>query len=219
MAEQIPGYPIMLNLQDRQVAVVGGGSVATRKVKDLLAAGARVLVISPRLSGELKQLAEAGKIQRIDAPYQRDMLNAYMPLLVIAATDDERANRIAAQDAERIRALCNRVDDSAESDFSSMARISRPPLTIALSANGSSPALLRQLKTQLDASIGGEYAILSQWLGDMRQPLKDAVDGQHERQLVYERVLESDVLSLLREDQIESARQRFQQIIGEVMAQ
>ena len=219
MPDATAGYPVMLNLQDRQVAVIGGGRVATRKARDLLAAGARVLVISPRLSGALKALAEKGEIQHIEAPYQRDMLNDYMPQLVITATDDERANRIAAQDAERIRALCNRADDSAEGDFSNMAQISKPPLTIALSANGSSPALLRQLKTRLDASIGGEYAILSQWLGETRQPLKAAVDGQIERQLLYERVLDSDVLTLLREDRVDCARRRFQQIMNEAIAQ
>ena len=219
MPESTAAYPVMLNLRDRQVAVIGGGKVATRKVGDLLSAGARVLVISPALSPALRQLVASGEIEHIAAPYQRDMLNEYMPLLVIAATDDERANRIAAQDARRIRAWCNLADGSAESDFSNMAQLNKPPLTIALAGNGSSPALLRQLRTQLDESIGGEYALLSQWLGELRAPLHDTVDSQSGRQRLYEEILDSDVLSLLRDNQIECARRRFQRIVSEATPQ
>ena len=213
------GYPVTLRLQDRQTVVIGGGSVATRRVKRLLDAGARVLVISPRLSDELRQLAEAGDIEHIQARYQRDMLNAFMPLLVIAASNDEDANRMAAQDAERIRALCNLADGSAESDFSHMALISQPPLTLALSANGSSPALLRHLKARLESTLGGEYAVLAGWLGEIRQPLKRDIACQRERRQVYERVLESDVPRLLRDGETEQARQAFQRIINEATPQ
>ena len=40
-------YPIVLELRDRPVLVVGGGSVAERKVDGLLQAGARPTLVSP----------------------------------------------------------------------------------------------------------------------------------------------------------------------------
>ena len=131
MPETTSGYPILLHLQDRQVAVVGGGRVATRKVRHLLSSGALVLVISPDVSAELQAFADASKIELIESRYERDMFNDYMPILVIAATDDERVNQIVAQDAHRVRALCNVANGSGVSDFSNMALISQPPLTIA----------------------------------------------------------------------------------------
>ena len=81
-ASETGGYPILLHLQDKQVAVIGGGRVAERKTARLLAAGARVLLISPTLTDELDALAQAGRINWIAAAYERDMLNDYMPLLV-----------------------------------------------------------------------------------------------------------------------------------------
>ncbi len=216
MSEFAAGYPILLHLQDKQAAVIGGGRVATRKVKHLLHSGARVLVISPSVSPELMGMANEGEIELIKSEYKRDMLNYHMPVLVIATTGDEGVNRMVAQDAHRIRALSNVANGSSkESDFSNMALINQPPLTLALSTNGTSPALLRQLKKQLESAIGEEYATLAQWLGDIRQPLKDTLGSQAERQLLYQRILDSDVLQLLRDNQQERARQSFQAILGE----
>ena len=208
-------YPIALHLQDKQVMVVGGGNVATRKVRQLLRSRALVALISPEASGELRSLADSGQIEWIQAKYERDMLNPYMPVLVFAASDDKRVNQIVAQDAHRIRALCNIVDGFGESDFSNMAQIDQPPLTIALSSGGASPALLRQLKSQLEAAISSETVVLSQWLGELRQPLKDELPCQAERQRLYQRLLDSEVPSLLREKRVGRARKLFQSIVAE----
>lgn len=214
MPEFAQGYPILLHLQDKQVAVIGGGAVATRKIKHLLAARARVLVISPAATDEIQAWSGQGQVEFLPATYRRDMLKEHMPLLVIAATDDAIVNQIVAQDAQRIRALCNVVNDSAaDSDFSNMAVLDRAPLTIALSSNGASPALTRRLKQQLERVIGAEYGILSEWLGELRQPLPDQLQPPAARRALYQRILDSDILALLRADQPESARRRFKEIV------
>ena len=219
MPELSQGYPILLRLQDKQVAVIGGGAVATRKVKHLLAAGARVLVISPAATDEILAWSGQGQIEFMQEAYRRDMLKEHMPLLVIAATDDAGVNQIVAQDAQRIRALCNVVNDSgADSDFSNMAVLDRAPLTIALSSNGASPALTRRLKQQLEQTIGAEYGILSEWLGELRQPLPDQLQSPAARRALYQRILDSDILALLRADQPESARQIFADIVKRELA-
>lgn len=220
MAESTTGYPILLNLTDRQVIVVGGGVVATRKVGNLLAAGARVLVISPEITPDLRNCVDAGQIEWLEATYQRDMMNTYMPLLVIATTDDARVNQTVAQDARRIRAWVNVVDDDREeSDFSNMAVLNHPPLMVALSTNGTSPALLRHLKAEISSAIGDEYAVLAAWLGEVRQPMKNAISTQPERQRLYRQILESDILLLLRDGKRDEAWAVFQQILAEGIPQ
>ena len=142
------------------------------------------------------------------------MFNDHMPILVIAATDDERVNQTVAQDAHRIRALCNVANGSSEhSDFSNMAHIEKPPLTIALSTNGQSPALLRALTAKLSHEIGAEYAVLADWLGEVRSETRAAKGSQRARQTLYEAVLNSKVLPLLRAGNQTEARQVFQQIV------
>ncbi len=208
------GYPIMMHLQDKPVAVVGGGRVAARKVRRLLKAGARVILISPEIAPAMHGLLNEGDVLWLQSKYQRDMFNDYMPILVIAATDDERVNQTVAQDAHRIRALCNVANgSSANSDFSNMALIDQPPLTIALSTGGKSPALLRALKAKLADDIGEEYAVLADWLGAIRGLTREANGSQPTRQALYEDILDSDVLALLREGKPSEARRIFQQIV------
>lgn len=207
-------YPIMLHLQDKPVAVVGGGRVGARKVRRLLQAGARVLLISPKIQPALRDVVDRGDIVWIPSKYQRDMFNDYMPILVIAATDDQRVNQTVAQDAHRIRALCNVANGSSEnSDFSNMALIDQPPLTIGLSSGGRSPALLRALKAKLSAEIGEEYAVLAEWLGEIRRDAQAANGSQPARQALYEDILNSDALALLRDGEAIEARRVFQQIV------
>jgi len=218
-AESAGGYPILLHLQDKQVAVIGGGPVGTRKVRHLLRTGARVLLISPDASAELESLADNGEIEWIAARYQRDMLNDYMPILVIAATDDPNVNQTVAQDAHRIRALCNVANGSSDhSDFSNMALIERAPLTIALGSNGKSPALLRMLKEQLESEFGDEYALLADWLGELRASQRGQPASQAERQMLYENIVTSDVPTLLRVGDRKKARQLFEAILREDIA-
>jgi siroheme synthase-like protein len=208
------GYPIMLHLQDKPVAVVGGGRVAARKVKRLLKAGARVILISPEIAPTIRALFDEGDVVWIRSKYQRDMFNEHMPILVIAATDDARINQTVAQDAHRIRALCNVANGSSDdSDFSNMALIDQPPLTVALSTGGKSPALLRALKAKLSDDIGEEYAVLADWLGEIREDTGNLNGSQPARQALYETILDSEALSLLREGNQNKARQIFQQIV------
>lgn len=213
------GYPIMLHLQDKPVAVIGGGRVAARKVKHLSKAGARIYLISPQISPSIRGLVSAGDVVWIQSKYERDMFNEYMPILVIAATDDEEVNLRVAQDAHRIRALCNVANGSSDnSDFSNMAQIDQPPLTIALSSNNHSPALLRLLKAKLAEDIGEEYAVLANWLGALRADAHSRNGSQPARQALYEAILNSDVLALLREGKRTEALQIFDKIIRERVA-
>ena len=209
------GYPVMLHLRDKQVAVVGGGPVAARKVANLRESGARVLLISPQATADLQEMAGRGEIHWRRERYERDSFQADMPVLVIAATDDERVNRIVAQDAQRIRALCNVASGGSDrGDFSGMAQIDKPPLTIALSSGGKSPALLQLLKARLSESLDGEWATLADWLGDLREN-GAAGTTQSQRNQVYRRVLASEVPALLRDGRDELARRRFERIVRE----
>jgi len=58
--EQVTGFPLLLDLAGRPVVVVGGGTVATRRVRSLLQAGARVRVVAPQIADALAQLVESG---------------------------------------------------------------------------------------------------------------------------------------------------------------
>src|ERR1700722_14268054 len=106
-------YLLALRLDGRRVLVAGGGAVATRRVAGLLDAGADILVVSPRISASLHDLAQAGRIRWESREYAPgDWAGAW---LICACTDDPAVNAAVAQEAEAAGIWSVRADDAAAS--------------------------------------------------------------------------------------------------------
>ena len=143
----------MLRLEGRNCVIVGGGRIATRKVKGLIQANARVTIISPQLTAELEALADEGRIAAQIKPYSHGDLARLLPLLVFAATDDAAVNRAVADEARSIGALVNTVDNAEGGDFQNMATARRGSITVTVGTGGISPALAKNLAARLAAHI------------------------------------------------------------------
>ena len=100
-------YMTCLDLERRNVLVVGGGPVALEKVEGLLTCGASVTIVAPEIAPELEQPGVA--LRR--SPYRVDDLEGHF--LVVAATSTTAVNRRVFADAEARGMLCNVVDVAA----------------------------------------------------------------------------------------------------------
>ena len=205
-------YPIaVVNLQSARCVVVGGGEVAARKVAGLQAAGARPVVISPALTQTLWQLAESGKIETIQREYQPgDLAGAR---LVIAATDDPQTNELVWQEAEAMGCLANVVDDPARCNFHVPATIRRGALTISVSTGGSSPLLASRVRQALEQQFDAAYEPYLALLADLRPVVREQTPDSARRKAIWEALLDSEILGLLRSNEPERAYQRAQTII------
>lgn len=144
-------FPLFLRLTGRTVLVVGAGSVGTRKIEELIAAGAQVRVVAPHASFAALAHATAGKIELRGRAFEpADLDGAW---LCIAATNDSVANAAIAVAAEARRIFVNAVDDpvNASAFFASIIR--RPPFLIAISSSGQLPALSRLLREVLERAL------------------------------------------------------------------
>lgn len=148
-------YPIFAIIEDKPCLVVGGGAVGERKVLDLLAAGARVTVVSRTLTPELAGLADRGEITYLPEDFGESQVEGMA--LVMAATDDPQVNaRVSA--AAQARAIWVNVADEPEyCTFIVPAQVRRGDLTLAISTGGASPALARQVREELQQHFGPEY--------------------------------------------------------------
>jgi siroheme synthase-like protein len=163
-------YPVCLDLRGRPCVVVGGGTVAARKVEGLLECGASVTVVAPVLGPVLKQLARSGAIAVRLRPYKDgDLLGAS---LAIAATDDPAANAAIAAEARAHGVWLNAADDPDRCDFILPAVVRRGDLQIAISTGGRSPALARRVREDLERLLPPEYADLLPLLADLRAELR-----------------------------------------------
>ncbi len=208
-------YPIgLIGLEQRRTVVVGGGSVATRKVTGLLAVGAVVTVISPALSPELKRLADQQQITVIERPYRDgDLADTW---LVIAATDDPRVNDQVWQEAGRRGCLVNVVDDPARGNFIVPAVIHRGEITITISTGGASPALARRLRERFESFIGREYGDLAALLAELRPHLQARFPDPAVRSQAAFRLVDSDLADIIRTDGLDAARARAKALLVEI---
>jgi len=141
-----PIYPLSLRLEGRRVLVVGGGPVALRRVAGLRAAGAQVVVVAPRLTPALADLAARGLITAHQREYQPGDLDGAW--LVLACTDQPQVNEVVAADAERQRIWCARADDAAASAAWVPAVGRTGPVTVAVNA-GRDPRRAAELRDRL----------------------------------------------------------------------
>jgi precorrin-2 dehydrogenase/sirohydrochlorin ferrochelatase len=191
-------YPIFLDIKNRPCLVVGGGEVAERKVESLLKAGAKVTVISPGLTKELKTLAKAKKIRHIPKRYRPgDLTDAF---LVISATDSGEINKKVHAEAEKTGKLVNVVDAPGLCNFIVPSVVERGALKIAISTSGRFPMLAKTLRGNLEWSLPEEYATFVEILGAVRDKLlKEAV--RYDKMIeIYEALLSSSLLDWIRED-------------------
>lgn len=125
--------PIALHAAEITAVVVGGGRVATRKAVAFLTAGARVRVIAPAISGELREKADVNdRLQLVARQYAPGDLEG--ATLVVAATDDAGVNETVADDARAAGKLVNRADAAAGGNFSMMAVHQAGELTVGVVA-------------------------------------------------------------------------------------
>ncbi len=162
-------YPVFLRLNGREVLVVGGGNVAAAKVEALLAAGARVTVVAPRIAKELRR-PEVRIEEREFAPADLDG-----KWFAVAAGPPE-VNRAVAREAESRLVFVNAVDDTDSASAYLGAVLRKGSVTAAISTAGRSPALAGLLREALEALIPDDIESWAQVAQELRAHWKaDAV--------------------------------------------
>lgn len=207
-------YPICLvGLENRRVVVIGGGKVAARKAEALLQVGAPVIAISPQFCAEFDRLAaEYAGLERLPRSYRAGDLAA--AFLVIAATDDPLVNQAVWSEAIQRGCLVNVVDDPEHSNFIVPAVVQRGEVKVAVTTGGASPALARRLREKLEALIGPEYGDLASLLAELRPELQSRLAPGEPRLEAALRLVDSDLLEILKTAGMQAARARAQQILS-----
>ena len=146
-------YPAHINLQNRNCLVVGGGTVAERKVVSKLISGANVTVISPESTELVEFLAEIGTIHLHKRQLKEGDTQDYF--LVCAATDDTSINTavfVESHEKHNIR-LVNVVDVIPQCTFAAASVVTDGDIIISISTSGKSPATSRRIREHLEVML------------------------------------------------------------------
>ena len=127
-------FPTSLRLLGRPVLVVGGGTVAARRAKALLDAGAHVTLVAPVLSAPARALADAGLLIWHARSYESaDMANAWY---AVAASNNSLVDAQVASDAEDNRTWCVNHSNAQDSAAWTPAVATVEDIKVAVNAGG-----------------------------------------------------------------------------------
>ena len=198
-------FPIFLDLKNRLCLLVGGGEVATRKGRMLAKAGARLRVVAPEISAELRELVCASGGELCQREYQASDLRDCV--LAVAATDIESLNKTISADAQALHLPVNVVDTPALCSYITPAIIDRSPLVIAVSSGGEAPVLARLVRAKLESLIPASYGKLAQIASQWRERIKARFSDGDSRRKFWEKILQGPAAELMMNGQENAANE------------
>ena len=204
-------YPINLNIAGQLCVVIGGGGVATRKITSLLLCDARVRVISPEISPEIKQLLDKNNLEWISRIYMTGDLQE--AILAFALTDNPEVQRQIATEAKEQGIPVNIADNPGACTFQTAATIRRGELLITISTGGGSPALAATIRKEMELHYGPEYGDLVKLLTEIRQLTVGQGSSQEKHKLLFERIIQTNILSLLKKKEWQLLQEQLYKIL------
>lgn len=206
-------YPINLDIKDKKCLVVGGGGIAERKTLALLNYGGEVTLVSPEVTAELKQLSDSKSIKWVRRQFRPEDLDGVF--LTHVATDDLKVNAQVSKLSEGRGILVNVVDSPKECNFIMPSILCRGDLTISICTNGKSPAYAKKIRLLLEKMFDKADAEFLKLMGELRPMVLESVDGQLQRQEIFEKIVYSEVVDLMKKGESEAARKLAKKIATE----
>lgn len=183
----MPYFPMFVDLTAQIVLIVGGGSVALRKLQKLTPYGVSPTVVAPDILPEFTQFPGVKLRKRTFRP--SDLRPR--PALVIAATNDRAVNRLISEFCMKRHIPVNVADDPALCSFVFPALVQRGDFSAGISTGGASPAAAIYFKERLSELLPENLEELLAWLKSKRQTLKTAIPEPHRRAAVFRRLFET----------------------------
>jgi uroporphyrin-III C-methyltransferase/precorrin-2 dehydrogenase/sirohydrochlorin ferrochelatase len=187
--------PVFFNVNNRCVAVLGGGAAAARKAEIAMHAGAQVKVFAAQLCDEFQEIKESERFHFVPRePLAQDLDGC---ALLYCASESTEQNRKLQAIAQAARIPCNVVDMPELCDFTMPSIVDRSPVVIAISTAGTSPILGRMIKARLETLLPAAYGRVAAFVGRYRKKVVSSIEDFHQRRRFWERILEGPVVDLV----------------------
>ena len=178
-------FPFYIDIEDKNCVVIGGGTVALRKLEKLRSFNPVITVIAPSICEEINRFSDIRTKRRKFE--DRDIDNAFM---VISATDDEELNSHIFALCNEKNILINTVDNKDRCGFIFPALIKRDNIAIGISASGKSPLYSRFLREKIERLIDEDCNKTVEILSKYRAEIKRRVKSEENRKKAFEMILE-----------------------------
>lgn len=190
-------FPVLLDVSGRLVVIVGADRASERMAASLAAHGADVVVIAPDVSASLHAMEADGLLTIESRGYVRgDLARAF---IVVSASGSPEVDRAIAEEAKQAGALMVVPADADASDLTVPSVVRRGPLQIAISTDGTAPAVARRVRRDLAKRYGPEWGVYVALMGAVRTlAIETHGLGDPELAPLFDAIGESDILRRIR---------------------
>ncbi len=199
--------PINLDVKNRKIIVVGGGTTAARKAEMALRAGAIVSSFAPELNDDFLDIKNHPNFTHENRPFAKEDVHSAM--IVFAACETADLNNQLAEMAKTSGTLINIIDNPSACDFIMPAIVDRDPVIVTVSSSGASPVLARIIKSHLESSIPATFGDLAKLIGKYRDVVKEKIDTVRQRRHFWEKIIDGTVADLLHAGNEKEAHKRL----------
>lgn len=183
--------PLFMDLAGRKCLLVGGNQSAARKLRLLVRAGARTVVLATDPVPEIQTTADAGKILVLPRGFTPSDLGDVALVIVADAPSDE--TKAIAHAARRAGVPLNVVDQPDLCTVILPGIIDRDPILVAVGSGGASPVLVRRVREKIESVLPPRLGHLARFARRFRGAVTRVVAAGRPRRAFWERVLDGPI--------------------------
>lgn len=212
--------PLYIEMEGRNILVIGGGNVGTRRALKFLKSGANVKVVSKEFSPILME--EAGRESRLHLvranasnPEKLESLVEWAHIVVLA-TDNLELNRRISQLARKLGKLVNNATDASDTDIVVPFEAEVEGIRVAVTTEGRAGVVARLATGRIEEMLrnDGELRTLMKVMSRAKEYMKKVISNPKERFPIYfELADDQELRSLARQGKAEEAWRRAKEII------
>ncbi|MCW7494503.1 bifunctional precorrin-2 dehydrogenase/sirohydrochlorin ferrochelatase [Leptospira sp. 2 VSF19] len=183
-------YPIFLNLENKNILIVGGGNACLEKLYGLEFTGANLQVISTEFSDEVKTFLNKYPNISIEKRAVREEDLNFRDIIFLATSDSE-TNLYFRKIAKEKGIWVNSVDDPKNCDFYSSSSVFIGPIQFAISTDGKFAGVSSTLRKLFEEILPEEDYEFMETIFEMRRNLKEILPDQKERRLALKEIIQN----------------------------
>ncbi len=201
-------FPIFLDVEGRDVLIVGGGEKALQKLRLLAKSTARLKVVAEDVCDDIFEFSRTHELTIVRRGFDAGDLDG--AAMVFAASDDDTLDRRVAAAAREKGLPINVVDGPAESSFIMPAIVDRDPIVVAIGTEGTAPILAREIKAKIEAWLPAQFGHVARRAQGLRERVLAAISDPVLRRRLWEALLQGTWRNAVLADDTQSAEREFE---------
>ncbi|MBP5437427.1 MAG: bifunctional precorrin-2 dehydrogenase/sirohydrochlorin ferrochelatase [Treponema sp.] len=193
-------FPLFVNLQHKEVLILGGGSVAFQEISQFLTFEAKIVLLADQIDQNLQILIKAYE-DRVDFVQKKPSIEAISnlnctPTLVIVTENDAKLNAEIYAYYQNKNVLVQDISSRQRCDFIFPAIIKRGDVVCGISSSGKSPHVSQFLKSLIESSLPQNISDINEHMEEIRRAVRQSISDPSKRsrtlQTIFLRLIEDD---------------------------